>query len=58
MKHWLRQKFPFAGISIGAINGALIVGNEPKARVEKLRAFWEALQQNRSGTGASGRVRF
>ena len=30
-----------AGISIGAINGALIAGNAPKARVDKLRAFWE-----------------
>jgi predicted acylesterase/phospholipase RssA len=28
-----------AGISIGAINGALIAGNSPEARVEKLRAF-------------------
>ena len=31
-----------AGISIGAINGALIAGNAPEARVDKLRAFWEA----------------
>ena len=30
-----------AGISIGAINAALIAGNSPEARVEKLRAFWE-----------------
>src|SRR5258707_1200746 len=30
-----------AGISIGAINGALIAGNGPEARVDKLRAFWE-----------------
>jgi NTE family protein len=30
-----------AGISIGAINGALIAGNAPKTRVDKLRAFWE-----------------
>ena len=30
-----------AGISIGAINGALIAGNAPEARVDKLRAFWE-----------------
>src|SRR6267142_545917 len=30
-----------AGISIGAINGALIAGNAPEVRVEKLRAFWE-----------------
>jgi NTE family protein len=30
-----------AGISIGAINGALIAGNAPEARVDELRAFWE-----------------
>jgi NTE family protein len=30
-----------AGISIGAINGALIAGNAPETRVAKLRAFWE-----------------
>jgi NTE family protein len=30
-----------AGISIGAINGALIAGNAPERRVEQLRAFWE-----------------
>jgi NTE family protein len=31
------------GTSIGAINGALIVGNPPERRVEKLREFWEAI---------------
>src|SRR5580692_4296262 len=30
-----------AGISIGAINAALIAGNPPESRVEKLRRFWE-----------------
>jgi NTE family protein len=30
-----------AGISIGAINAAIIAGNAPAVRVEKLRAFWE-----------------
>jgi NTE family protein len=30
-----------AGISIGAINGALIAGNALELRVDKLRAFWE-----------------
>jgi NTE family protein len=29
-----------AGISIGAINSALIAGNPPEARVDRLRAFW------------------
>ena len=32
-----------AGISIGAINGALIAGNAPETRVAKLRAFWEGI---------------
>ena len=32
-----------AGISIGAINGALIAGNAPETRVETLRAFWEGI---------------
>ena len=30
-----------AGISIGAINAAIIAGNPPAARVDKLREFWE-----------------
>ena len=30
-----------AGISIGAINGAIIAGNPPEHRVARLRAFWE-----------------
>jgi NTE family protein len=38
-----------AGISIGAINAALIAGNPPERRVAALRAFWEL---------ASGRVPF
>ena len=29
-----------AGISIGAINAAIIAGNRPEERVEKLRRFW------------------
>ena len=29
------------GTSIGAINGALIAGNEPKNRISKLRKFWD-----------------
>jgi NTE family protein len=32
-----------AGISIGAINGALIAGNPPEARVDRLRRFWETV---------------
>ena len=30
------------GISIGAINASLIVGNPPERRVERLREFWRA----------------
>jgi NTE family protein len=32
-----------AGISIGAVNSALIAGNLPERRVERLREFWEAV---------------
>ncbi|MGO7209501.1 patatin-like phospholipase family protein [Rhizobium ruizarguesonis] len=32
-----------AGISIGAINSALIAGNPPERRVEALRSFWETI---------------
>jgi NTE family protein len=35
-----------AGISIGAINGALIAGNAPEARVDRLRTFWERVTTN------------
>ncbi len=32
-----------AGISIGAINAAIIAGNAIENRVERLRAFWEGI---------------
>jgi NTE family protein len=32
-----------AGISIGAINAALIAGNQPARRVERLREFWNTV---------------
>ena len=32
-----------AGISIGAVNSALIAGNPPERRVDRLREFWEAV---------------
>jgi NTE family protein len=32
-----------AGISIGAINAALIAGNSPEKRIERLREFWETV---------------
>ncbi len=41
--HWV------AGISIGAINSALIAGNPPEQRVERLREFWETITQGPLG---------
>jgi NTE family protein len=35
-----------AGVSIGAINSAIIAGNEPAQRVAKLRAFWQEITAN------------
>src|SRR6516164_10191933 len=32
-----------AGISIGAVNAAIIAGNAPEKRVERLREFWEGI---------------
>ena len=32
-----------AGISIGAVNAALIAGNSPERRVDRLREFWETV---------------
>ena len=32
-----------SGASIGALNGAIIVGNAPQERAAKLRAFWDAV---------------
>jgi NTE family protein len=32
-----------AGISIGAANAAIIAGNPPERRIERLRAFWDTL---------------
>ena len=32
-----------AGISIGALNAAIIAGNAPSQRVERLREFWETI---------------
>jgi NTE family protein len=33
------------GTSIGAINGALIAGNPPEKRLERLRRFWDTVAQ-------------
>src|SRR3954465_1006949 len=34
------------GTSIGAINAALIAGNEPPHRLARLREFWKRMEQN------------
>lgn len=41
--HWV------AGVSIGAINAALIVGNPPGRRVERLREFWDLVSSKSCG---------
>src|SRR3954462_14460836 len=32
-----------AGISIGAINAAIMAGNEPSKRIDRLKEFWETV---------------
>ena len=46
--HWV------AGISIGAINAALIAGNPPGRRVERLREFWETVTCSWTALRATG----
>ncbi len=38
-----------AGISIGAINAAIIAGNPPETRVDQLRRFWEQITATAAG---------
>lgn len=38
-----------AGISIGAINSAIIAGNAPERRVDRLRDFWETVSASPLG---------
>jgi NTE family protein len=38
-----------AGISIGAMNSAIIAGNAPERRVERLREFWETISASPLG---------
>ena len=40
LPHWI------AGISIGAINGAIIAGNPAKERIDRLRTFWERITES------------
>ncbi len=43
--HWV------AGISIGAINAALIIGNPPERRVQRLREFWNMVTSSSAMLG-------
>lgn len=43
-----------AGISIGAINAAIIAGNAPNHRVDRLRTFWERVTSRPSALPDSG----
>jgi NTE family protein len=51
-----------AGISIGAINAAIIAGNRPEHRVARLRQFWERVSSGLTGSqvvpGEAGRTLF
>src|ERR1700748_94154 len=51
-----------AGISIGAINAAIIAGNDPEKRVQRLKEFWEMVSApvpwNPIKTGDRGRSLF
>ena len=46
-----------AGISIGAINSAIIAGNSPDQRVAKLRRFWETVSSPPLGIPDVGSLR-
>ena len=37
------------GTSIGAINGAIIAGNPPEQRLDRLREFWHRMERNSFG---------
>lgn len=41
LAHQARHVSWVAGISIGAINAAIIAGNTPHNRIERLREFWQ-----------------
>lgn len=38
----------FVGTSIGAINGAIIAGNHPARRMERLHGFWDRMALNKN----------
>ncbi|MBL8323673.1 MAG: patatin-like phospholipase family protein [Rubrivivax sp.] len=42
------------GTSIGAINAAIIAGNEPGERLARLESFWQQVEQASHGLGVAG----
>ena len=44
-----------AGSSIGAINGALIAGNPPDTRLERLQRFWGMAPRSQAPAGLQAR---
>jgi NTE family protein len=46
-----RQPDWVAGTSIGAINAALIAGNPPERRLERVREFWARMSSHAPGNG-------
>src|SRR5258708_331950 len=36
-----------SGVSIGAINSAIIAGNPPQRRLKQLRAFWDRITERK-----------
>lgn len=48
-----RQPDWAVGTSIGAINAALIAGNPPKRRLERIRTFWDRMSRPETGLAAS-----
>ena len=47
-----RQPDWVVGTSIGAINAALIAGNPPNRRLERIRTFWDRMSHPESGLAA------
>lgn len=43
-EHGIRPDW-IAGASIGALNAALIIGNAPEARIDRLRQFWTMVEE-------------
>lgn len=47
-----RQPDWVVGTSIGAIHAALIAGNPPKRRLERIKTFWDRMSQPENGLAA------